>query len=115
MEQVVLSPSQVAAEEVGVHNPGEGEVEEGPEFQLQGVVGEGVVWVAPCREAEEGEGVVWVVPCREGEEGQGVGLHQVEGAEQGEVEGDNDPYLGVEGEVVVVVGVVEGQVRHLMN
>lgn len=99
MEQVVLSPSQVAAEEVGVHNPGEGEVEEGPEFQLQGVVGEGVVWVAPCREGEEE-----------------VGLHQVEGAEQGEVEGDNDPYLGVEGEVVVVVvGVVEGQVRHLMN
>lgn len=102
MEQVVLSPSQVAAEEVGVHNPGVGEVVEGPEFQLQGVVGEGVVWVAPCRE---------------GEEGQGVGLHQVEEAEQGEVEGDNDPYLGVEGEgeVVVVVGVVEGQVRHLMN
>lgn len=100
MEQVVLSPSQVAAEEVGVHNPGVGVVVEGSEFQLQGVVGEGVVWVDPYREAEEG---------------QGVGLHQVEGAEQGEVEGDNDPYLGVEGEVVVVVGVVEGQVRHLMN
>lgn len=42
-----------------------------------------------------------------------MGLHQVEGVEQGEVEGDNDPYLGVEGEVVV--GVVEGQVRNLMN
>lgn len=97
MEQVVLSPSQVAAGEVGVHNPEVGEVEEGPEFQLQGVVGEGVVWVAPCREAEEGEG---------------VGLHQVEGAEQGEVEGDNDPYLGVEGVVEVVV---EGQVLNQMN
>lgn len=32
MEQVVLSPSQVAAGEVGVHNPEVGEVEEGPEF-----------------------------------------------------------------------------------
>lgn len=59
-----------------------------------------------------GEGVVWVAPCREAEEGEGVGLHQVEGAEQGEVEGDNDPYLGVEGVVEVVV---EGQVLNQMN
>lgn len=94
MELVVLSPSQVAAE---VHNPGVGE---GPEFQLLEVAGEGVVWVAPCLE----EGVV--------AEEEGVGLHQVEGAGQGEVEGDNDPYLGGEG---VEVGVEEGQVLNQMN
>lgn len=40
VELVVLSPSQVAAE---VHNPGVGEVGEGPEFQLLEVAGEGVV------------------------------------------------------------------------
>lgn len=100
MELVVLSPSQVAAEEAEVHNPGVGEVGEGPEIQLQGVAGEGVVWVAPCLE----EGV--------GEEGEGVVLHQVEGAEQGEVEGDNELYLGVEG---VEVGAGEGQVLNQMN
>lgn len=101
MELVVLSPSQVAAEEAEVHNPGVGEVGEGPEFQLLEVAGEGVVWVAPCLE----EGVV--------AEEEGVGLHQVEGAGQGEVEeGGNDPYLGGEG---VEVGVEEGQVLNQMN